>query len=179
MALPIGLCLLELVRQRRWRTIVIIISSLLILSVLSFAVLPDWLPSMLNAWVMGKYRGGPGLISSGYRGLRELGIPFWVFLPLGVYVLFGWWHNGLNGYTFSLALITNLLILPYSRSYDFVVFILPLLVLTEFESGRNWFSFALAIMSVFVLPWTSLAVVAPVLLAIALLLKVRPTRACT
>ncbi len=170
-ALPIGLCMMELVRQRHWRAIVGIIGSLVILFVLAFAILPDWLSSMLNALVQGKYRGGPGLISPGYVGLRELGTPSWAFLPQIAYVLFRWWRDGLNAHLFALALVTNLLVLPYSRSYDFVVFILPLLVLAKFESWRNWPGFALAITCVFVLPWTSLSVITPVLLAIALLLK--------
>lgn len=174
--LPLGLCMMELYRQRRWRIIVVIISSLLILFALAFVVLPDWLSSMLNAWMLGEYRGGkPGLISPGYRGLRELGIPFWVFLPLIVYVVFKWRRTGLNPHTFALALITNLLVLPYSRSYDYVVFILPLLVLADCESRRDWFSYSLAILSVFVLTWTSYAVITPILMAIALLFKVRPT----
>jgi hypothetical protein len=170
-ALPTILCLLELSRRHRWRLLGITLGGFAVLCVLAFLWLPNWLPSLIRAWVEGKYKGGElGLLSPGYTGLPELGIPFWIFLPLTAYTLWQWWQTGLAPRTFALALVTNLLVIPYSRSYDLVVLILPLLSLAEFERRRDWAIFGLGLTGAFILPFTVLSVLAPVFLAIALLL---------
>lgn len=169
-ALPVGLCLFELARRRQWRVILLALCVLVILCLVASILLPGWLPSMLNAWAKGDYKGGkPGLVSPGYVGLGELGIPFWVFLPLVGYILYRWWQKA-SPHIFALALVANLLIVPYSRSYDFVIFIFPLMSLAKVDRLQNQAVFILAFISTFILPFSPLSVVSPVILAISLLL---------
>lgn len=171
-AAPAGLCLLELIRRRHWRTLAITLIGFGVLCTLALLLLPNWPSALIQAWAEGKYKGGePGLVSPGYAGLGELGVPFWIFLPLAAYMLWQWQRTGLDAHTFALALVTNLLLVPYSRSYDLVVLILPVLSLAEFERQRDWAIFGLGITSAFILPFTPLSVLAPVIMAIALLLK--------
>ena len=173
--LPALICVLELARRKHWGVIAAASFGLLILLGLSTIWLPDWFPSLIEAWAQGNYRGGaPGLISPGYIGLRELGIPVWVFLPLAAYTLWRWWRAGLDPYVFALALSVNLLIVPYSRSYDLVVLILPLLYLTNLRSRRDLGVFVVSMISIFVLPLTELSILTPLLITILLLLKREP-----
>jgi hypothetical protein len=171
-AVPAAICVLELIRRRRWRTLVAASMGLAILVGLATIWQPEWIPSLIKLWAGQDYKGGaPDLISPGYRGLRELGIPVWAFLPLVAYTLWRWWHDGLQPYVFALAVVVNLLVIPYSRSYDFVVLILPLVYLTSLMRKRDYWLTAASIISAFVLPFTALAVLSPVVLSIAALVK--------
>src|SRR5207245_416478 len=96
-----------------------------LLAATSFLWLPNWPVSLLGAWQGGAYRGGVGFVSAGYIGLQELGVPAWLFAPLLVYVFWIWWQEGLSVRLLALACAASLLVTPYSRSYDQVMFILP------------------------------------------------------
>jgi len=170
--LPGLICLLELIRKKQWRVILMIAIGIIIIVGLLSIWIPDWLPSIIESWIGGDYKGGrPGLISAGYVGLRELGIPVWIFLPVLLYTLWRWRMDGLSPYVFSLALCVNLLIVPYSRVYDFVVLIFPLLSLTELRQKQDYFIMLLSMISIFVLSFTILSLLIPVLFMLALLFK--------
>ena len=171
--LPVLICVLELIRRREWSGLLRIAVCMAVASVFAFAVLPDWPVSLIGAWVQGDYRGGrPGLVATGYWGLRELGIPLWAMLPLALYTVSLWWRRGLNAQVFSLALTTNLLLVPYSRRYDHVLLILPFLSLMRFGELHDYGILLLAILALFVAPVTKLFwVLTPVLMTLALLLK--------
>jgi hypothetical protein len=171
-ALPILICGLEMVRTKQWRSLLVASAGLAILAGLATVWQPDWIPSLIKAWSSQGYKGGaPGLISPGYRGLRELGIPGWAFLPGVAYTLCRWWRDGLQPHVLALALPVNLLLIPYSRSYDFVVLVLPMLYVASLERRLDYWILGVAILGVFVLPFTGLAVISPVVLLIAVLLK--------
>jgi hypothetical protein len=169
---PLLLCLFELVRSRNWRTTRWIAGCFLVVTVLASIMLPDWFLSLFNSWRSGDYRGGkPGLIAPGYFGLPELGIAWWVFVPLAVFTVSRWWKDGLRAEVFALALVVNVLLSPYSRSYDQVLLILPFLVVASSNHPRGYGLLSLAAIAVFLVPLTALAVLTPVLLAILLLLR--------
>jgi len=170
--LPATLCLLEAIRKRQWRLILVVLVGFTTLVGLAFLWRADWLSSLINAWLEGNYKGGkPGLVSPGYVGLSELGIPPFTFAPLVIYLLWQWLKAGLQPHVFALALAVGLLIVPYSRSYDLVVLIFPLIVLANMPQTRDRWLFALALLSFFLLPLTSLSVTTPLIFVILLLLK--------
>lgn len=175
--LPVLLCLLELVRKRDRRTILTTALCAGILAGLATLWQPHWAASLIKAWAGQDYKGGaPNLISPGYLGLRELGISPWLLIPLAAYTLLRWWRDGLAPHVLSLALPVNLLLIPYSRSYDHVLLILPLLYLAGLKTRRGRRLLATAMVAVFVLPLTPCAVLAPALAVIALLLAPPPPR---
>jgi len=174
--LPVGLSLLEAMRKRQWYLLLVFSAGFLGLVGLSFLWRADWLTSLLNAWLEGNYKGGkPNLVSPGYVGLSELGIPPLTFIPLIFYLFWQWWRCGLESRVFALALAVSLLIVPYSRSYDLVVLIFPLMYLAETPQRRDRWLFAVAMLSLFLLPLTSFSVITPLMFVILLLLKSKKT----
>lgn len=172
---PVLLIVLELIRLKRWKPLFIAFGGLVIFSGISSILLKDWFSSIITAWLQGDFRGGEyGLISPGYIGLAELGVPFYVFLPLVVYTVWIWRKNGFGTQSFALALTSNLLLVPYNRSYDYVLLIFPLLSLAKLGNNRSKRIWGLALFATFILPFTSLSILSPVLLAIALLLNKFP-----
>jgi len=177
--LPVGLSLLEAMRKRQWHLLLIFTAGFLGFVGLSFLWRADWLTSLLDAWLEGNYKGGkPGLVSPGYVGLSELGIPPLTFVPLIFYLFWQWWRFGLQPRIFALSLAVGLLITPYSRSYDLVLLIFPLMDLAETSQGRDRWLFAVGTLSFFLLPLTSFSVITSLMFVILLLLKSKKTVSC-
>jgi hypothetical protein len=177
--LPATLCLLEVIRKQQWRLILAVLVGFTTLVGLAFLWRADWLSSLINAWLEGNYKGGkPGLVSPGYVGLIELGIPPFTFAPLVIYLLWQWWRFGLQPHIFALSLAVGLLIAPYSRSYDLVLLIFPLMDLAETSQGRDRWLFAVGTLSFFLLPLTSFSVITSLMFVILLLLKSKKTVSC-
>lgn len=174
-ALPVLIFVLELIRRRKWGILTVTFVGLLIFCGVTELWLPDWLSSLIEAWETGSYRGGEqGLLSPGYIGLSELGIPQWIFLPLAAYVVWRWYDRGFNPEVFSLAICINLLIVPYSRSYDFVVLILPLAYLADVKNNWEYVLLAVSVLSIIILPFTIFSAITPAILVLALMLKPQP-----
>lgn len=175
-AMPVALCLLELLRRRDWKLLAWLALGVMAATLFAYATNWNWLSELLLAWQSGDYRGGrSGLVAAGYTGLSELGIPAWLWLPLATYVVVRWWRHGLTSSTLALALAVNLLLLPYSRSYDYVLLILPGWSLGMDFGRRNWLALGIAVVSLFVLPFTVLGLLTPVLIVLGLLWQARGT----
>jgi hypothetical protein len=71
----------------------------------------------------------------------------------------------------ALSLAVGLLIAPYSRSYDLVLLIFPLMYLAETSQRRDRWLFAVGTLSFFLLPLTSFSVITSLMFVILLLLK--------
>jgi hypothetical protein len=174
--LPVLLMTLEILRRRDWRTVAMCIGVMIILTAISFVWLPDWPVSLLLAWRAGAYRGGVGLVAAGYIGLIELGVPLWVFVPFVLYLFRRWWHASLSRPVLALAFAMCLLVTPYSRSYDHVILILPSIASLAGPAGiTRYLRFAL-IIAAWLAPLLTLAVLAPVLTTLAVLLAFPPPR---
>jgi len=169
-ALPTAICVPELVRRRAWRTLAWLALGLAAVTLAALAVLPGWPLELLAAWQRGDFRGGrPGLVSPGYLGLAELGLGPWLFVPLALYALYGWWKHGVTSASISLALAAGLLLTPYSRGYDYVVLILPvLLLILEPAERRRALSFVAGAFGA-LLPLTDLSQLTPVVVVLGLL----------
>jgi len=168
--LPIFICLLELLKQRDWKIFKFIFIGFGVLGVLAFAINPHWLSEMLYAWQSGDFRGGkPGLVSPGYTGFNELGIPSWVFLFFGAYVIYFWWKNGLTYLSLSLAITINLLLIPYCRSYDYIMLIFPSVFLLTKNGKHCHVGKILALLSLLIIPLSPLSILSPVLMSMALI----------
>ena len=168
--LPIALCLLELFFHRNWKTVIYLLLGLLL--VMLFAFITDQFgKDLLLAWRSGDYSGGKqGLVASGYTGLKSFGIPLWIFLPFVGYLIYHWRKYGFTGNTVSFAILIGFLLFPYSRSYDYVLFILPGCVIIKDIAWRNWLPVSLAIISLIIIPYSIFSLLTPVLLTIGLLL---------
>ena len=168
--LPDLLCILEIIRRRDWNLVTGLVIGIIGVMLFAFATDAKWISELLSAWLAGDFRGGkPGLVASGYIGLQELGIPIWLFAPLAIYVLYQWYKQGLSISVITLALSVNFLIIPYSRSYDYVMLILPGCFLVKDINYRNWFAISTAIVSLFIIPFTILTILTPAILTIGLL----------
>jgi hypothetical protein len=171
------LCGLELLRRRAWRPLAWLAVLVALGAVSGFLLLPTWPQALWRAWRGGAYLGGPGLVAPGYLGLADLGLPAWLWLPLAGYVLYNWWRGGLTLYAAALALPAGLLLVPYHRSYDQVVLILPLLfALAQGSSAgplRRWVALGLAL-AVVLVPLLGLSLAVPLLAAAAVLLVAPP-----
>ena len=169
--LPALLCILELVRCRNWRMLGWLAVGMTIVTVFAYVTDPNWFPGLVAAWQRGDFRGGKlGLVSPGYVGLSELGMPSWLFIPLGAYVLYQWRAQGLTATTTALAFSVSLLLVPYSRSYDYVVLVLPILSLAVARAWSKALALVIVVLSVVILPITVLSVLVPVLVTLGLLL---------
>lgn len=167
--IPLALCILELIRQRKLIALTWITLVLSFFVLISFLILPDWIPSLIGAWREGAYLGGPGLVAPGYRGIREFGVPLWVFVPLAVYLVRLWLKERLSPKVISLAFTTSLLLIPYARSYDQVVLAVPFSFIM-LERVKKRIPTILVLLAVFVLPFTILWPLSPVVAAVALLM---------
>jgi hypothetical protein len=170
--IPLGFCILEIIRLQRWKTLLSVSVGVIIAMAFAFIMDLTWISDFIFALRKGDYFGGkPGLAASGYTGLGDLGIPFWVFLPFMVYLFIRWKQNGISASFLALAITVNFLIMPYSRSYDYVLLILPGAVLIKDFAWRHWFPIALAIISLFIVPFLDVALLTPILLTIGILQK--------
>ena len=168
--LPDLLCILEIIRHRDWKLITGLVIGVIGVTLFAYAIDARWISELLSAWLAGNFRGGkPGLVASGYIGFQELGIPIWLFAPLAIYVLYQWYKQGLSISVITLALSVNFLIIPYSRSYDYVMLILPGWFLVKDLTYRNWFAISVAIVSLFIIPFTILTILTPAVITIGLL----------
>jgi hypothetical protein len=175
---PVFIILLELVRRKDWRTLRWIGIGFLLLSIIAFWMDKNWPVEMVAAWLKADYRGGrPGLSADGYTGLIELGIPQWLFFVYGFYVLYLWWKHGFQTRVLIMSLPVGLLILPYFRSYDYIVLLLPILTLITRAPARNKFWFAVVGWVSYLLPLTPLSLLTPVLVLIGLLSRLFPAKA--
>lgn len=173
---PLLLCGLELVRQRSWRTLAALSLLLALSAAFAFAVLPGWPGALASAWFAGAFRGGAGLVATGYVGLPDLGAPWWLFLPLALYVSAQWWRDGLAPRVVGLALAAGLLLVPYHRAYDHVLLILPAwLAWWSTSMLGGWVARGLILAAVLI-ALTDFAILAPVLVGAGLLLTA-PARA--
>lgn len=177
--LPAVLTALQVARQRDWHAVAACAVVLGALVMVSFVRLPNWPASLVAAWQGGAYRGGVGLVAAGYIGLPDLGVPMWVFGPLLVYLCWQWWREGLSVRVLALACAVGLLVTPYSRSYDQVVLILPSMACLASTGGfKRWVCLALMLLA-WMAPLLTLAVLAPVLASMAMLLAFPALRPAT
>ncbi len=170
---PLSLYLAESMRQRRWWILWSIGLTLLLLVGVAAWLDPAWFEEWLLALIGGKYRGGPGLVARGYVGLRELGIPVFVLGFPVLYLLWIWHQEGLSPYLLCSSLVANLMVIPYSRAYDYN-FLYPavILILTDSTRGLNRRVLgALLLSAILILPLLLPSVpLPPVLTLMALLL---------
>ena len=159
---PITVCLLEIVRMRRFRYTLqagIVVAAFL---AVAFAVQPSWPSDLAAAWMAGAFRGGPGLAAAGHRGLIELGVPPWLLVPALAYVARAWMREHLSLRVVALSLTAGLLVTPYARAYDLVLLTLPALLGLISTSRGHAFRATVLLLSVLVLPLTPLWMLAPV-----------------
>lgn len=175
--LPALLCILQLLRLRAWKSMAAVLFALAGLVFLASIVVSGWPTALLQALREGAFRGGPGLVARGYVGLWELGVPIWLLVLPGIYACAYWWKQGLTPMTVALAIAANLIVAPYSRAYDHVLLVLPALVAASpSELPRLNTARALAFTSFVLLPLTPVALLAPALMMIALLVRIRIER---
>jgi len=168
-AIPLLLCLLELVRGRKWNYLAWIGIVFAGFVGVAYAVWPFWIQSLSDAWLGGSYRGGPGLVAPGYRGLLELGVPYWLLIPTLAYTLHAWVKDHLSARVIALGFTTGLLLAPYTRSYDQVILTFPICIsLLAIADGRR-LPAALILVSALALPLTSAWMLAPVISMLGLL----------
>lgn len=167
--IPLALVFFEMARWRRWGVLFCTVGVLVLLLIISFALLPGWIPALIRAWQGGAYLGGPGLVAPGYIGMRELGIPVWAFIPLIGYTAWLWAKEGLSSKVVSLAFTTSLLLIPYARSYDHVVLVVPFLFVM-LTKERKLVPTIVILIAVGVLPFTILWPLSPVLVALAVIM---------
>jgi hypothetical protein len=168
--LPILICLLELISQRRWAHLAWLGAMALGLVTLGFLMLPEWIPSLAAALRGGAFLGGPGLVAAGYRGLLEFGVPYWILVPLAAYVVLVWARERLTVRVAALALCIGLLITPYTRSYDQTLLAFPACVALLVEGRHRRLRMVLASVAALVLPWTPAWALGTVVMVLALAL---------
>ena len=126
--LPALLCILQLVRWRARKTIGAVFLVLFGLVFLASTLVPGWATVLMQAIQKSAFRGGPGLVAQDYAGLWELGVPIGLLVLPGTYACVYWWKRGLTPMTLALAIAANLIVAPFSRAYDHVLLVLPILV---------------------------------------------------
>ncbi|MCJ7566620.1 MAG: DUF2029 domain-containing protein [Anaerolineales bacterium] len=169
-AIPASICLLELLRGRKWMHLVWLGVTFAALAGVGYAVLPNWASSLSNAWLGGAYRGGPGLVAKGYRGLIELGVPYWLLVPTLAYTLHAWAKDHLSTRVVAFAITAGVLLAPYTRSYDQVLLTFPaVLGLLGITEGKR-LAGSLIVTSSLLLPLTPAWMLAPVITFIGLLI---------
>ena len=121
-ALPMALVILELMHRRQWQPLLITSSALLAMGLVATLLVPAWPRAMLASWGSGAfYEPRDNLL-----GLSTFDVPLWFTYPFVAYALLLWWSRGLDAHVLALAVAVNLLAIPYSRSYDYVLLLLPL-----------------------------------------------------
>jgi hypothetical protein len=170
--LPLFIHLLESIRKNSAKVVVHIGFSLLLLAVISTWFYPRWLTEWIQALMTGDYRGGPGLVSSGYLGYREIGIPIWLLVLPVFYTILIWYKEGQTPYMLCLSMVSNLLIIPYHRAYDYVFLYPASIYILSKSVGSTPVLVAkiLFLFSVLILPLSSLRMLSPIFTLIALLI---------
>lgn len=175
---PMMIFFADKIRHKQTGILIVALLSLGLLLIGTFWLYPRWWSEWIFALRQGNYRGGYGLVAEGYVGLREIGVPSWLLvLPL-LYTTFFWWKEGCSARVMSLAIVSNLIFIPYSRAYDLVFLYLPLLMLwkeAHIHPKCNW-CVGMGIFSVLGLGVTPLALSSPLWLAIPLLRKPKTER---
>jgi hypothetical protein len=121
-ALPMVLVVLELMYRRQWKPLLIASSVLVAMGLVAALLVPKWPRTLLASWAGGAfYEPRDNLL-----GLSTFAVPLWLTYPFVAYALLLWWHRGLDAHVLALAAAVNLLTIPYSRSYDYVLLLLPL-----------------------------------------------------
>jgi hypothetical protein len=121
-AVPMLLVLLELVHRKQWSSLLAALSVLLALGALGAMFVPTWPEALLTSWTTGAfYEPRQNLL-----GLATFGVPAWLTYPFVGYTLLLWWQRRLDLQILGLSAAVNLLLVPYSRSYDCVLLLLPL-----------------------------------------------------
>jgi hypothetical protein len=121
-ALPMLLVLLELVRRKQWSSLLTASAALLTLGIAAGTLVPAWPRALLASWTSGAfYEPRRNLL-----GLAAFGVSAWPTYPLAGYALLLWWQRRLDLQILGLSAAVNLLIIPYSRSYDYVLLLLSL-----------------------------------------------------
>jgi len=124
-ALPMLLVVLELMRRRRWLPLLVASAILATLGLIAALLVPTWPRALLVSWTSGAfYEPRENLL-----GLAAFGIPLWLTYPFVAYTLLLWWRRSFDRYVLALAVVANLLAIPYSRSYDYVLLLVPLAAL--------------------------------------------------
>lgn len=178
-AIPILLCVLELIRKKNFSILFwtcIVFSGFI---AFSFFLLPEWFLNMLQAWLGGAYRGGPGRAAPGYLGLLELGVPYILFIPTLIYLFYDWNVEGLTDHVTAIALSTSLLLAPYTRAYDQVLLVLPFTTAFSQSSHKKVIPTCFLLAAGIILPITPYWTLAPVFTLIGLLLLPKHTISST
>ncbi|MDK1045163.1 MAG: glycosyltransferase family 87 protein [Anaerolineales bacterium] len=177
---PMLVVLLEAARGQRWRVPLTFSATALVAGIGAFLLLPSWPREWLAAIVDGRYLGGPGLVAQGYFGLREAGVPEGLLVLPAIYTLFYWNRHGLTARTIALSLASGLILIPYARTYDFII-LWPSIITASglwLERSRRVVQFG-PILVFMLLPLSNLAMLLPVLamgfLLLGASLKKRPT----
>jgi len=121
-ALPALVVILELVRRRHWLWILQAVAAPVGLGLIALAFVPTWPRELLAAWLGGGFRDQPVF------DLQTFNIPGWTTYPFVAYTLFVWWRRRCDAYVLAVATVANILATPYSRSYDYVLLLIPLIV---------------------------------------------------
>jgi hypothetical protein len=116
------LILLELIRCRRWSPLLVACATLLALGTAGALFVPTWPGALLRSWTGGAFYAP----RENLLGLATFGVPAWLTYPFAGYTLLLWWQRRLDLHTIGLGAAVNLLVVPYSRGYDYVLLLLPL-----------------------------------------------------
>ncbi|GMR09394.1 MAG: hypothetical protein BMS9Abin28_0212 [Anaerolineae bacterium] len=177
---PMVLVLLEAMRKGLWRVPITFLATVLVAGIGALQLLPSWPSEWLAAIVDGRYLGGPGLVAQGYYGLREAGVPESLLVLPAIYTFFYWRRHGLTAATIALSLASGLILIPYARTYDYII-LWPSIITASglwLQKSHRVIQFA-PIVVFMLLPLSSLALLLPVLTMGFLLLRVsfdrRPT----
>ncbi len=120
-ALPMLLVLLTAIRRRRWSILVGALLALGALCVLSTVFLWTWPIDWIAAVASGSfYEPRENLL-----GVAAFGVPLWLTLPFVAYTIVTWCRRPFNLDTLGLGVAANLLAMPYTRSYDYVLLLIP------------------------------------------------------
>jgi hypothetical protein len=132
-ALPMLLILLELIRRRRWSPLLLACATLFALGTAGALFVPTWPGALLRSWTGGAfYEPRENLL-----GLATFGVPAWLTYPFAGYTLLLWWQRRLDLHTIGLSAAVNLLVVPYSRGYDYVLLLLPLAAVWSARPSPN------------------------------------------
>lgn len=172
-ALPFILYLLENIRLQQWHLLFMIFISLISLCIVSTIIYPPWWLEWFKAILGGDFRGGIGLVAKGYYGLREAGIPSFILALPALYTMIYWLLNKDFVHVFSLAIVSNLILIPYSRTYDLVVLYPVCLYVLQLAINTPWKFIiqVILIVSICIIPLSQFALLIPVLVMICLLIS--------
>lgn len=170
---PMLLVALEAVRRELWKVPLTLLATVLVAGTGTLLLLPSWPSEWFAAIVNGRYLGGPGLVAQNYYGLREAGVPdFLLALPV-IYTVFYWKRRGLTAPTIALSLASGLILIPYARTYDFIILWPSIITASGLWLQKNHRVFQVApIVAFMLLPLSRFALLLPVLTMGFLLLGV-------